>query len=117
MLFENFKIFSDTITVYLFDLMNFIKYLKSDNYPIKSLQIIQPETKKLQNFSEELLTKKTPPDSQLLKQITESFDLILSELKVLKCADERLNEKSDLLVRTFIIREQCRKLLSSNNIS
>lgn len=117
MLPENFKILSDTITVYLFDLMNFIKYLESDNYNIKSLQIIKPETKKLQNFSEELFTKKTPPNIQLLKQITDSFDLILSELKVLKCADELLNEKSDLLVRTFIIREKCSKLLSSNNIS
>lgn len=103
------------ISVYLFDINNFIKCLKSDNYNIKSIQNINKETDKIQIFSEKLLTKKTMPDIQLLKQITESFDLLLSELKILKCTDEILNEKLDLFARTFIIWEKCGKLLSFYN--
>jgi hypothetical protein len=113
---ENINILSQTITAYLFELKTFIKSFKTcrnDN----SIQIIFTKSDELEQFSEELTKKDFEANIKSIEKIRDLSDILLSELKSLRCLEDYLNEKEDLSAKTFMIWEKCNKILSSQRFS
>ncbi|RLD47689.1 MAG: hypothetical protein DRI94_13635 [Bacteroidetes bacterium] len=114
---EKLHIFSETITLYIFDLDSFIKSIKLNNSNRELYQTVSEKITDLSTFANELLLENSTNKTNFLKNIQGISDLLLSKLKELKCSSERFNEKADLLARTFIIWEHSGSLLSLVNIA
>ncbi len=114
MTFEKYKILSESITVYLFDLQQFIKHYNSD-LNLRETVFVQAE--KLKLLSGKLISEKNSDKVIILKDIKKTSDLLLSKIKNIKSPDKLLIEKTDLLARTFFISEHCDNLLSDYFIS
>ena len=112
---EKLHLLSETITLYIFDLESFIKSIKLNTGNRELYQTVSEIIIDLSTFTNELLLKNSTNKTNILKNIQEISDLLLSKLKELKCPDDFLNEKADLLARTFIIWEHSGNLLSLVN--
>ncbi len=113
---HNFNILFETITVYLFDLQNFIKSVNNDLSDNKLHIAIIEKAELLKNLSKSLSAENPKDKASFLKEIRKLSDEILSNLKCLKCDDIFLNEKTDLIVRTFSIWQHAGDLLSFENL-
>lgn len=114
---EKLHLLSERIILYIFDLESFIKSIEIKNHNPEFYQTISEKIKDLSISANELVRKNSRNKTIFLKNIQETSDLLLTNLKNLKCPDDFINEKADLLARTFIIWEHSGNLLSLNNIA
>ena len=113
---KKLHLLSEMITLYIYDIEGFIKSIKLNTGNHELYQTVSEMIIDLSTFADELLLENSRNKTNILKNIQEISDLLLSKLKELKCPSERFNEKADLLARTFLIWEHSGNLLSIVNI-
>lgn len=98
--------------IYTSDLKSFISNIKSGDYEDATNNNIILNTEKLYNLLDNS-TNKLNKNKQIehLKHATELANKILTELKNLKCKDEFIFEKADLIVEIFSIKEKLEKII------
>jgi len=98
--------FKNRIYMYLFDLKSFTEKLKNSNEEDASVFLIINNTEKLHNYFLEL--KKTEDIS--INEVHKLSLKILEDIKNIKCSDDLIFEKADLIVEIFSISEIIKQL-------
>jgi len=110
---NNFKNFSESIKIYLFEIENFINSLSEFESNSSLIKNIRKQTEKLSKLHKELSNSDIKNSKPCLKNIEIIADTLLNELKKLKCSDLFLNEKTDLTAKTYMIWEHTVNFISS----
>ncbi|NOZ34816.1 MAG: hypothetical protein GXO80_05920 [Chlorobi bacterium] len=108
---ETIKEIIGRITVYKLDISLFINDLVKVSDNKSELFFIKQKTEELTTlidliFTEESIDKKINYTEKLIL----TADFLLTELKELKCDDKFLNEKTDLIAKTFMIFDKAENL-------
>jgi len=104
---KQFAEIQKSVHIYLIDLKSFALTLKDDGYEDANIKGIILNTEKLYNLLNNSTSKLNKDKlSKQIKLAEELANKILSELKFLKCKDELIFEKANLIVGIFSIKEK-----------
>lgn len=95
------------LKLYLIDIENFATTIKDNNFEDDSVKEILDNAKKLYEIIN--LIQNTYKNKDILNA-SELSNLILTNLKELKCKEQYVFEKTDLIVRIFLISESISEL-------
>ncbi|MCD4792972.1 MAG: hypothetical protein K8R54_07055 [Bacteroidales bacterium] len=99
--------------VYLFDLRYFAKTVKDAGYEEKDIKNILNDAETLYKHLLNANTQKAEVDQyNILSEVFKLSDSILNDLKIMCCADKFINEKTDLIVETFAIKEKTEVIMN-----
>lgn len=99
--------------VYLFDLKYFAKTVKDSGYEENDIYNIVKDAEILYKHFLNAGVQKTEVDQYNI--LSEAFKLsenILNDLKIICCTDKFINEKTDLVVETFAIKEKTEVIMN-----
>ena len=98
---------------YLFDIKYFAKQLKDAGYEEDDIdKIIEKANLLYKIFLKSIEEKTIPEQTEDLKTAHKFAGEILNQLKELKCKDNFINEKVDLIVEAFAIKEKTEVFLN-----
>jgi|GEM_PF-3156869 hypothetical protein len=99
---------------YLFDIKYFAKQLSDDDYEEKEIkQIVENADKLYQIFLKIIDDKTIEAQTDELTEAKTIADEILKQLRVLKCSDEYINDKVDLIVEAFAVKEKAQIIIEN----
>ena len=99
--------------VYLFDLKYFAKSIKDAGYDEKEIKNIVKDGETLYKHMLNAGSQKAEIDQyNILSEAFKLSESILNDLKVICCTDNFINEKTDLVVETFAIKEKTEALMN-----
>ncbi len=99
--------------VYLFDLKYFSKTVKDAGYEEKDIINIVKDAEILYKYLLDAgLQKKEIDQYNILSEAFKLSETILNDLKIICCTDKFINEKTDLIVETFAIKEKTEVILN-----
>jgi hypothetical protein len=98
--------------VFLFDVKYFAKSLKDCGYEENDINNITKDVETLYKYMLHAIELKS--DTEQYEVLTDALNLsetLLNDFKSIKCKEQFLNEKTDLLVETFAISEKLKIIM------
>lgn len=99
--------------VYLFDLRYFAKTIRDAGYEENDIKNILTDTEKLYKIYLSAIEQKTQLEQyNVLSEAFKLAEQLLSDLKSVCCVEHYINEKTDLIVEIFSIKEKTEVILN-----